>query len=43
MYSDLKWGAKEAYHLCINTSGKEIKQLIPALAQYARAWFGEEV
>ena len=43
MYSDLKWGAKEAYHLCINTSGKEIKQLIPALAQYARAWFSEEV
>ena len=43
MYSDLKWGAKEAYHLCINTSGKEIKQLIPALAQYVRAWFGEEV
>lgn len=42
MYSDMKWGAKEAYHLCVNTSGKEIKKLIPALAQYARAWFGEE-
>ena len=42
MYSDLKWGAKEAYHLCVNTSGKEIKKLIPALAQYARAWFGQE-
>lgn len=41
MYSDLKWGAKEAYHLCVNTSGKEIKSLIPALAQYVRAWFGE--
>jgi len=43
MYSDMKWGAKEAYHLCVNTSGKEIKKLIPALASYARAWFGEEV
>ena len=42
MYSDLKWGAKEAYHLCVNTSGKEIKKLIPALAQYVRVWFGEE-
>ena len=42
MYSDVKWGNKEAYHLCVNTSGKEIKKLIPALAQYARAWFGEE-
>ncbi len=42
MYSDIKWGTKEAYHLCVNTSGKEIKKLIPALAGYARAWFGEE-
>ena len=42
MYSDLKWGAKEAYHLCVNTSGKEIKKLIPALAQYVRVWFDEE-
>lgn len=42
MYSDMKWGSKEAYHLCVNTSGKEIKKLIPALAQYARAWFSEE-
>ena len=39
MYSDMKWGAKEAYHLCVNTSGKEIKSLIPALAAYVRAWF----
>lgn len=42
MYSDMKWGSKEAYHLCVNTSGKEIKKLIPALAQYVRAWFSEE-
>ena len=41
MYSDTKWGAKEGYHLCINTSGKEIKALIPALAQFAKAWFAE--
>ena len=41
MYSDTKWGSKEGYHLCVNTSGKEIKQLIPALAQFAKAWFGE--
>lgn len=42
MYSDDKWGAKENYHLCVNTSGKEIKALIPALTQFARAWLGEE-
>ena len=41
MYTDTRWGAKEGYHLCINTSGKEIKQMIPALAQFVRSWFGE--
>ena len=41
MYSDTKWGNKEGYHLCINTSGKEIKKLIPALAQFVNAWFAE--
>lgn len=42
MYSDTVWGRKEAYHLCVNTSGKEIKKLVPALAEYARCWFGED-
>lgn len=39
LFSDIKWGQKEAYHLCINTSGKEIKTLVPAIAEYARLWF----
>ena len=38
-FSDTKWGAKENYDLCVNTTGREIKSLIPALAQYARAFF----
>lgn len=43
--TDQKWGAKENYHLCINTSGrevngKEIKVQIPAIAAFCRAWFG---
>lgn len=42
LFSESEWGRKEAYHLCINTSGREIKALIPALASYARAWFGED-
>ncbi|MBQ0038781.1 MAG: cytidylate kinase-like family protein [Clostridiales bacterium] len=42
MYADSKWGSKETYHLCLNTSGKEIKTLIPALAAFARSWFGDE-
>ena len=41
MYSDKRWGAKESYHLCINTSGKEIKKLIPSLAAFVKAWFVE--
>lgn len=37
--TDRKWGAKENYHLCINTRGREIKSLIPAVAAYCKAWF----
>jgi len=39
--TDQKWGAKENYHLCINTTGREIKSMIPGVAAYCRAWFGE--
>ena len=35
-FSKFRWGAKEAYHLCINTSEKDIKALIPALALYCK-------
>lgn len=40
LFTDSPWGRKESYHLCINTSGKEIKKLIPPLADYVSAWFG---
>ena len=39
MFTDTKWGHRESYHLCINTSGKEIKKLVPALASYVKNWF----
>jgi len=39
-FSNLKWGAKEGYHLCINTSDMEIKRLIPFVAEYAKDRFG---
>ena len=42
LLTDSRWGQKEAYHLCINTSGKEIKSLIPPLADYVSCWFGEK-
>lgn len=39
LFSDGTWGHKENYHLCINTSGWEIKALVPVVAQYAQVWF----
>lgn len=39
MMSDLKWGEKEGYHLCINTTGMSIKDLTPGVAAYALKWF----
>ena len=42
MYSDEKWGAKESYHLCVNTSGREIKAMVPSVAQFCKDWFLEK-
>ncbi|MBQ7465807.1 MAG: cytidylate kinase-like family protein [Oscillospiraceae bacterium] len=42
MYDDGKWGAKECYHLCINTSGREIKAMVPAIAQFCKDWFDQQ-
>ena len=39
MFTECAWGRKESYHLCINTSGKEIKTLIPGIAEYVKLWF----
>lgn len=39
LFTEDEWGKKESYHLCVNTSGKEVKTLILALTQYVRDWF----
>ena len=39
MYSDSKWGAKESYDLCINTSRRYVKDLVPAVAKFCEDWF----
>ena len=39
LFADAKWGSKEVYHLCVNTTGREIETLAPALAGYAEHWF----
>lgn len=41
LFTSEPWGACRSYHLCLNTSGKEIKTLVPALAAYATLWFGQ--
>ena len=38
-FTDQTWGNKENHHLCVNTSGREIKDLVPAVAEFCRAWF----
>ena len=33
------WGARENYHLTVNTGTWEIKKLVPAVADFAMRWF----
>lgn len=33
-WTDQKWGRKASYDLCINTSGRDIKELIPAVVAF---------
>lgn len=37
--SNIEWGDKKNYHLCINTSDLEIKEIILPLADYIEKWF----
>lgn len=37
--TDSEWGVKESYHLCINTTGINIKNLIPPLAEFIKNYF----
>ena len=39
MLADTAWGDKAGYHLLVNTSGKEIKSLVPGLAEYVKGYF----
>lgn len=38
MFTDKKWGEASGYHLCVNTSGKEIKTLVPGILEYMKQW-----
>lgn len=37
--SSVKWGNKEAYHLCVNTTNVEPKKIAPIVASYANSYF----
>ena len=36
------WGRRESYHLTVNTTHWEIKELVPAVADFADRWFGRK-
>lgn len=38
--SNSRWGQKEGYHLCVNTTGTQIKALAPHVADYSKFWLG---
>jgi hypothetical protein len=39
IFSSRGWGDKSGYHLCVNTTGIEIKAVVPHIADYAKKWF----
>ena len=40
MFSGEKWGNKEDYDLCINTSNIIIKNIVPVVVKYSEVYFG---
>lgn len=37
--SSIPWGDRAGYHLCVNTTGTDIKAMAEILAEYAKCWF----
>lgn len=42
LMSGSEWGQRYAYHLTVNTTGWDIKELVPAVADFAQRWFGRK-
>ncbi|MCB6415697.1 cytidylate kinase-like family protein [Faecalimonas umbilicata] len=40
MITGSKWGDRKSYHLVINTTDWNIKELTPAVAEFVSCWFG---
>lgn len=39
MYMETKWGERDGYDLCVNTSGVDIKKIAPSLAEYVNRFY----
>lgn len=39
MISDSKWGHGDSYHMTVNTSGWDLKELTGAVADFVKRWF----
>lgn len=37
-YTSLTWGDRRNYDLCVNTSGTDIKEIVPAIAEVFKKW-----
>ncbi len=42
LLTDTPWGSPGSYHLCVNTSGMDVKTIIPALSEYVKVWFAQQ-
>lgn len=42
LMSESAWGKRDAYNLTVNTTDWKIKELVPAIAEFAHHWFGRE-
>ncbi len=40
--SGTAFGQRDAYHITVNTTEWEIKELVPAVADFATSWFGRK-
>ena len=42
LISEIPWGDKRGYHLCVNTTGREIQSLVPLVTAYYNLWKNEQ-
>ena len=41
--SDIPWGDKSGYNLCINTDDVEIKEIVPYVGEIVKTWFRKNI